>query len=203
MTVEKTDAQSGNELDVVDDGHVGTGTALIQEKIRPIAAASASVVGGVQKVALVFSLAAGGLILLLIASFDGITTPKILFAVLLAIALSVPAATWWLLGAGLRAVIDLPGQLMEIAGKGTAQVASGMTDVVRNEKGFLSRVVSVLRSLLDLKNTGLEGKLLLVESVAVVRMFNPFTLVLAVGTFVAGMIEIVLLIVIAGLMFVF
>lgn len=170
---------------------------LILDKLQPIVAASRSVVGGVQIVAFLFTVAAAGLVTLLVLSFNDITVWKLAVAGVLGIVLLIPAVTWWLLRAGLQAVINLPSQLMQVAGKGTAQLSSGVSSIASGtRRGFLARVTSVIKSLLDLKSTGLEGKLLVVESVALFRMFNPFTLILAVGTFAAGVLEMIVLLVV-------
>ena len=171
----------------------GADQQMVQERVsamlkvlKPVSTASETLIGGARFVAMLFLLAAGALWILICLPVGQLTVLKIALLTVFAGVLMTPGVVWFFLATGLQQVANLPSQLLAITNQGKVQLQAGVSNTVSSEGGFLKKLFAVLRSVVDLRKTGLDGKLFVVESAALLRMFNPFTFVVALATFVGG-----------------
>ncbi len=171
----------------------GADQQMVQERVsamlkvlKPVSTASETLIGGARFVAMLFLLAAGALWIMICLPVGQLTVLKIALLTVFAGVLMTPGVVWFFLATGLQQVANLPSQLLAITNQGKVQLQAGVSNTVSSEGGFLKKLFAVLRSVVDLRKTGLDGKLFVVESAALLRMFNPFTFVVALATFVGG-----------------
>ncbi|NND71187.1 MAG: hypothetical protein HKN43_06380 [Rhodothermales bacterium] len=164
----------------------------LERKLAPVAASAQSALATMRGVAAVFSAAGLGLWLLAVVSWGLDAGWRLLFAALLFLILFSPGAVWILIAAGAGQISRLPSRLLTIVSDGHEHVQSGVADVVSNEQhGMIRRTFSALRSMVSARGALLESKVMVAESIALVRVFNPVTMIIAGVAFVAGILLVV------------
>jgi multisubunit Na+/H+ antiporter MnhC subunit len=97
-----------------------------------------------------------------------------------------PAAILSLFYLGLRQLISLPSRASEFAAVGRHGVSAVADSVTAKGLGTRDRAWRLLRSTFGLLKAALDSKGLLMDSVAIVRLANPVTLVMVLSAIVAS-----------------
>lgn len=126
--------------------------------------------------------ALGALVLwaLLFQPFDFSSGITLGLAILLGLAMLIPAGILGLYYLGLATAIQLPHRIAEKAGTGKQHLTRA-ADLIPRPR--LSKLINVLW---DLRGVLLESKDMLLEYTILIRLFNPFVLVLVTGAVVIG-----------------
>lgn len=177
-------------------------TALMLERqLAPVAKRAASALATIRGVAATFAVAGFGLWLLAVLSLQLLSGWKITIAVLMFLFLLLPGTVWTLISIGVGQIAGLPKRLLAVAAAGHEHVQSGIADVRgKEESGFLKRIFRVLRSITNARGAVLESQVIVAESVALVRVFNPATLVIAGVTFAGGILVVATVLIVGVVM---
>ncbi len=97
-----------------------------------------------------------------------------------------PAGVLSLFYLGLRQLVSLPSRASEYAAVGRQGVSAVTASVTAKGLGTRERTRRLLRSAYQLLRTVLDSKGLLMDSVAIVRLANPVTLVIVLSSIVAS-----------------
>lgn len=133
------------------------------------------------------------LFLLLFLPFDAPSVWKVALWTLAAALLVLPGAVLGLFRMGLSQLIGMPGELAESIGeverRGLGAVRSSVSTPA--DGGRLRRLIRFVRSLVDVRTALLQSKELAVKASLLIRLANPITLVVVLGSVVAAVLVVV------------
>ena len=160
----------------------------LMRKLAPLARAASSTKNVIKYVTIGFAIAAACVWYLIFVPFPPASLLAVAVAALVGLALLIPSAVWGLLFLAVGQVIELPSRLGRIAEGGRDQLQVAVKSTADPaKKGIIRRLSGLLRSLLQASGTFSDARVLLVESSALLRIFNPVTLAVVAVTFVLGL----------------
>jgi hypothetical protein len=175
-----------NQLDAATDTASRDWSPVVQEHaqrllrvVEPVARAASGFSGFFSTMAIVSTVAAAVLLLLLFAGIEGFTVWKMALAIVVSILLLLPGAVLGIFWIGLRQLIVIPGELAEalddFGQRSDAAFADASAD--RDGRGRVRGLLRFVRSLVDVRSTVLQSRDVLTKSLVLVRVANPVSLV--------------------------
>ncbi len=142
--------------------------------------------------------------LALFIPFGPVAVWKIVLAVVSLVLLLAPGGLLLLFWFGLKQLMRLPDQLRSSAGQlaasGKNVLASGTPGTANDKR--MGRLILLLRSLVDVRSVLLDSREMLVQAVVLVRMANPISIIVVIGsTVLSGLLIVVALLAVAILAF--
>ena len=158
--------------------------------VEPVAGVARRLRGFFGGLASVSILAGIVLFLVLFSPFEAPSLWKVVMWSVVAVLLLVPGAVLGLFRLGLTQLIAIPGEVAESLGDVERRGVDAMRSsaLSTNDGSWLRRTIRFVRSLVDVRTALLQSKELAVKASLLVRLANPITLVIVLGSAVAAVV---------------